>query len=48
MMLISSVYLIKQNKNMSVRTRQSGDLGVVNVDDLLHRLQEVINSKTVI
>jgi len=37
-----------ENQNLSVRTRQSGDLGVLNMDELLHRLREVINSKTVI
>ncbi|MCC5604669.1 threonine--tRNA ligase [Nostoc favosum] len=37
-----------QNQNLSVRTRQSGDLGVLNVDKLLHRLQEAITSKTVL
>ncbi|MEH2194943.1 MAG: threonine--tRNA ligase [Nostoc sp.] len=37
-----------ENQNLSVRTRQSGDLGVLNIDEFLHRLREVINSKTVI
>lgn len=37
-----------ENQNLSVRTRQSGDLGVLNMDELLHRLQEAINSKTVL
>lgn len=36
-----------ENKNMSVRTRQSGDLGLLNIDELLHRLQEAIISKIV-
>ncbi|MCC5626591.1 aminoacyl--tRNA ligase-related protein, partial [Nostoc sp. CHAB 5715] len=37
-----------ENQNLSVRTRQSGDLGVLNIDELLHRLQEAITSKTVL
>jgi len=37
-----------ENQNLSVRTRQSGDLGVLNIDELLHRLQEAINSKIVL
>jgi threonyl-tRNA synthetase len=37
-----------ENQNLSVRTRQSGDLGVLNLDELLHRLQEATNSKTVL
>lgn len=37
-----------ENQNLSVRTRQSGDLGVLNMDELLHRLQDAINSKTVL
>jgi threonyl-tRNA synthetase len=37
-----------ENQNLSVRTRQSGDLGVLNIDELLHRLQEAITSKIVL
>ncbi len=37
-----------ENQNLSVRTRQSGDLGVLNMDDLLHRLREAIISKIVL
>ncbi|MDF5732057.1 MAG: threonine--tRNA ligase [Rhizonema sp. PD38] len=37
-----------ENQNLSVRTRQSGDLGVLKMDEVQHRLQVVINSKTVI
>jgi threonyl-tRNA synthetase len=37
-----------ESQNLSVRTRQSGDLGILKMDELLHRLQVVINSKTVI
>jgi threonyl-tRNA synthetase len=37
-----------ENQNLSVRTRQSGDLGVLNIDELLHRLQEAIISKIVL
>ena len=37
-----------ENQNLSVRTRKSGDLGVLNMDELLHRLQEAIKSKTVL
>ncbi|MBC1223085.1 threonine--tRNA ligase [Nostoc sp. UCD121] len=37
-----------ENQNLSVRTRQSGDLGVLNMDELLHRLQKAITSKIVL
>lgn len=37
-----------ENQNLSVRTRQSGDLGVLNMDEILHHLQSSINSKTVL
>ena len=37
-----------ENQNLSVRTRQSGDLGVLNMDELLHRLREAITSKIVL
>ncbi|MUG94517.1 threonine--tRNA ligase [Scytonema sp. UIC 10036] len=37
-----------ENQNLSVRTRQSGDLGVLKLDELLHQLQAAIDSKTVI
>ncbi len=37
-----------ENQNLSVRTRQSGDLGVLNMDDLLHHLREAIISKIVL
>jgi threonyl-tRNA synthetase len=37
-----------ENQNLSVRTRQSGDLGVLNMDEILHHLQSAINSKTVL
>jgi threonyl-tRNA synthetase len=37
-----------ENQNLSVRTRQSGDLGVLNIDELLHRLQEAITFKIVL
>jgi threonyl-tRNA synthetase len=37
-----------ENQNLSVRTRQSGDLGVLNMDEVLHHLQLAINSKTVL
>ncbi|ABA24938.1 threonyl-tRNA synthetase / Ser-tRNA(Thr) hydrolase (plasmid) [Trichormus variabilis ATCC 29413] len=37
-----------ENQNLSVRTRQSGDLGVLNMDEILHRLQDAINSKSVL
>ncbi|QFS51261.1 threonine--tRNA ligase [Nostoc sphaeroides] len=37
-----------ENQNLSVRTRQSGDLGVLNIDELLHRLREAIISKIVL
>ncbi|MDF5711752.1 MAG: threonine--tRNA ligase [Nostoc sp. S4] len=37
-----------ENQNLSVRTRQSGDLGILNMDKLMHRLQEAITSKTVL
>ncbi|KYC43035.1 threonine--tRNA ligase [Scytonema hofmannii PCC 7110] len=35
-----------ENHNLSVRTRKSGDLGVLNLDELLHQLQAAIDSKT--
>lgn len=37
-----------ENQNLSVRTRQSGDLGVLNMNELLHRLREAITSKIVL
>jgi threonyl-tRNA synthetase len=37
-----------ENQNLSVRTRKSGDLGVLKLDELLHQLQAAIDSKTVI
>ncbi|MBW4506965.1 MAG: threonine--tRNA ligase [Scytonematopsis contorta HA4267-MV1] len=37
-----------ETNTLSVRTRKSGDLGVLDVSDLISRLQEVILAKTVI
>ncbi len=37
-----------ETNTLSVRTRKSGDLGILNVSDLISRLQEVILAKTVI
>jgi threonyl-tRNA synthetase len=34
-----------ENQNLSVRTRQSGDLGVMSLSELVHRLQAAIISK---
>ncbi|MBD2356012.1 threonine--tRNA ligase [Tolypothrix sp. FACHB-123] len=37
-----------ENQNLSVRTRIGGDLGTMNLDELLHRLEEVVIAKQVI
>jgi threonyl-tRNA synthetase len=37
-----------ETNTLSVRTRKSGDLGVLNMSDLISRLQEVILAKAVI